>query len=328
MSLVELAQVILIAGLSLLSSLVVVLFIIQKAITSPFPVIKRRKEETHFLDPIAIQNVNFPSISDAPTLDLSVIIPAYNEEQRLPKMLEECVGFLEEKSRDNSFTYEIIVVSDGSSDGTVSLALKYSKRYTVDKFRVLELIENRGKGGAVRLGMLSARGRYLLFADADGATKFSDYDKLDQSINNISKDWQSDAIVVGSRAHLEQEAIATRSLFRTFLMHGFHFLVWLFAVRSIRDTQCGFKLLTRSAANTLFKNLHVERWAFDVELLYIAERLKFPIAEVAVTWKEIEGSKLTPVWSWIQMGVDLFLIWFRYTIGAWQLYDQNKEHSS
>ncbi|XP_039952752.1 dolichyl-phosphate beta-glucosyltransferase [Bactrocera tryoni] len=328
MAFVQVVQVVLIAGLSLVAGILAVLFVIQKAITKPFPVIKRRKEERHFLDPIRIQNVDFPSVEDAPTVHLSVIIPAYNEEQRLPKMLEECMSFLEEKAKDEIFTYEVIVVSDGSSDGTVSLALKYSKRYTVNKFRVLELLDNRGKGGAVRLGMLSARGQYLLFADADGATKFSDYDKLENNMKSITKDWQSDGIVVGSRSHLEQDAIASRSLFRTLLMHGFHFLVWLFAVRSIRDTQCGFKLLTRSSAHTLFKNLHVERWAFDVELLYIAERLKIPIAEVAVNWKEIEGSKLTPVWSWIQMGVDLFLIWFRYTIGAWQLCDQNKEHVS
>lgn len=143
------------------------------------------------------------------------------------------MSFLEEKAKDEMFTYEVIVVSDGSSDGTVSLALKYSKRYTVDKFRVLELLDNRGKGGAVRLvvaniasyycffnymsflkGMLSARGRYLLFADADGATKFSDFDKLEKNMKSITKDWQSDGIVVGSRSHLEQDAIASRSLFR------------------------------------------------------------------------------------------------------------------
>lgn len=130
-------------------------------------------------------------------------------------------------------------------------------------------------------------------------------------------------------------------------MYGFHFLVWLFAVRGIRDTQCGFKLLTRQAARVCFLNMHVERWylsfyihiykvyismfyndlliswnycrAFDVELLYIAQRLKIDIAEVAVNWTEIDGSKVTPVWSWIQMGTDLFLIWLRYRIGAWKL---------
>jgi len=258
-------------------------------------------------------------------LDLSVIIPAYDEENRLPIMLEECMKFLEGKSKSEEFSYEVILVSDGSRDGTVNLALKYSKRYTCEKFRVLELIENRGKGGAVRMGMLSARGCNLLFADADGATKFADFNKLEESMKTLTTNWQKDAIVIGSRAHLENEAIATRSKFRTFLMHGFHFLVWLFAVRSIRDTQCGFKLLTRSAAQKLFSNLHVERWAFDVELLYLAEHLKIPMTEVAVNWKEIEGSKLTPFWSWLQMGRDLFLIWFRYTVGAWQI--KVKEHS-
>lgn len=106
---------------------------------------------------------------------------------------------------------------------------------------------------------------------------------------------------------------------RTFLMHGFHFLVWLFAVRGIRDTQCGFKLFSRSAASTLFAMMHVERWAFDVELLFVAQYFRMPIAEIAVKWTEIDGSKVTPIWSWLQMGRDLFLIWFRYAIGAWSL---------
>lgn len=150
-------------------------------------------------------------------------------------MLDECLKFLEEKSKQSSFTYEVIVVSDGSSDGTISVALQYSERHTTDKFRVMELVENRGKGGAVRLvsfyfiklrkrlknkemlsfkGILSARGRHLLFADADGATKFSDYEKLDVTLRDLTKNWQEDAIVIGSRAHLEEEAIASRSLFR------------------------------------------------------------------------------------------------------------------
>lgn len=108
--------------------------------------------------------------------------------------------------------------------------------------------------------MLSARGRNLLFADADGATKFSDYEKLSSALQELTENGKDMAVVVGSRAHLEKKAIATRSAFRTVLMYGFHFLVWLFAVRSIRDTQCGFKLLTRSAARNLFRSLHVERW--------------------------------------------------------------------
>jgi dolichyl-phosphate beta-glucosyltransferase len=126
-------------------------------------------------------------------------------------------------------------------------------------------------------------------------------------------------VICGSRAHLEEEEKAKRSLFRLLLMHGFHFLVKLFCVKSVHDTQCGFKLLTRASARLIFAALHIERWAFDVEMLYIAEALDLPIAEVAVEWQEIDGSKIVPFWSWLQMGRDLALISLRYKIGAWKI---------
>ncbi|KAF6375913.1 ALG5 dolichyl-phosphate beta-glucosyltransferase [Rhinolophus ferrumequinum] len=115
-----------------------------------------------------------------------------------------------------------------------------------------------------------------------------------------------------------------RSYFRTLLMYGFHFLVWFLCVQGIRDTQCGFKLLTREAASRTFSSLHIERWAFDVELLYIAQFFKIPIAEIAVNWTEIEGSKLVPFWSWLQMGKDLLFIRLRYLTGAWKLEQTRK----
>jgi dolichyl-phosphate beta-glucosyltransferase len=237
------------------------LCIFLKISTKPFPLIKRYVEEKYFIDPVSGDKCLFPSIDDAPTLELSVIIPAYEEEKRLPVMLDECMEYLENNAKkDRSFTYEVIVVSDGSKDGTVKCALEYSKKYSIDKFRVLELIVNRGKGGAVRLGMQSSRGHFLLFADADGATKFADYKALKESMSKIAKDWSDEAITIGSRAHLEKESTAKRSIFRTILMHGFHLLVWLFAVRGIKDTQCGFKLLTRTAARRIFEIMHVERW--------------------------------------------------------------------
>ncbi|KAH8409556.1 hypothetical protein KR222_008406, partial [Zaprionus bogoriensis] len=296
--------------------------------TKPYPTITRHKDEKCYLDPQSIRTVEFPSLDDPPTLELSVIVPAYNEEQRLPAMLDECLAFLEQKCKEQSdFSYELIVVSDGSSDATVSVALKYSKQLGAAKVRVLELIENRGKGGAVRLGMLSARGRQLLFADADGATKFADYDKLAEALGSLAPEWRHDGIAVGSRAHLEDESIATRSFLRTVLMHGFHTLVWIFAVRTIRDTQCGFKLFTRATARKLFSSLHVQRWAFDVELLYLAERLQLPMSEIAVRWTEIDGSKLSPFWSWLQMGIDLFMIWLRYMVGAWRIAANQKKET-
>ncbi|KFB47700.1 AGAP008315-PA-like protein [Anopheles sinensis] len=323
----EFVQLMLLFGSGSVFFLFVVLGIVLKVTTTAFPKIVRFKDEQFYTDPTSGEKLPFPSLADEPTLKLSVIIPAFDEEKRLPIMLDECLEYLDERSRkEKDFTYEVIVVSDGSRDRTVDVALEYVKRHGTEKVRVLALVQNRGKGGAVRMGMLSSRGEFLLFADADGATKFADYGKLERSIAQLSgTDWHRDALAIGSRAHLEQEATAKRTFFRTILMHGFHFLVWTFAVKRVRDTQCGFKLVTRSAARKLFQVMHVERWAFDVELLFIAQSYNIPIEEIAVNWTEIEGSKLTPFWSWLQMGRDLMLIWFRYAIGAWQL---RKEHSN
>ncbi|KAL6265428.1 hypothetical protein P5V15_002225 [Pogonomyrmex californicus] len=312
-------------GVPLLAFVIILFFVIIYMTSEQYPKIWRDKNEKFFFNYEIGKKEAFPSLHDPWSVHLSVIIPAYNEEQRLPPMLDECLEYLEKRSK-SGLTYEVIVTSDGSTDKTVDVAQEYASKYNT--VRVLNLIKNRGKGGAVRLGMLSARGSALLFADADGATKFSDLKKLDESLINVlgfdymsepEKTALSDAVICGSRAHLEKEETVKRSYFRLFLMHGFHFLVWLLCVRGVRDTQCGFKLLTRKSARTIFEALHVERWAFDVEMLYIAQTLNIPITEIAVNWTEIEGSKIIPFWSWLQMGRDLFFIWLRYTIGAWKI---------
>ncbi|VDM56708.1 unnamed protein product [Angiostrongylus costaricensis] len=216
-------------------------------------------------------------------------------------MLDECFEYLQEREKqERSFSFEVrsssffsftssyssvliglvLVVDDGSTDSTADVALEYNRKLG-GKLKVLKLEENRGKG------VMHSSGKLILFADADGATKFSDVEKLEKGLLRISggppMDESFPAVAVGSRAHMEAESIATRSLFRTFLMHAFHILVWLFSSRTVRDTQCGFKLFTRASA-----------------------------AQVCVTWHEVEGSKLVPFWSWLQMGRDLILIWFRY----------------
>lgn len=299
------------------------IFVILMLLAPGKPNLYRHESEKYFFDPQSdSQRGTFPFMeSSEGTLELSVIVPSYNEEERLPVMLDETIEYLNERSSSSKkFSYEIIVVDDGSSDKTTEVAREYTKRLGADRLRVLTLHKNRGKGGAVRLGMMSSRGRILLMVDADAATKFSDLDKVEEKLKELSK--KSDrgmAISVGSRAHLEEETIAKRSLFRTFLMKGFHFLVWMLCVRTVRDTQCGFKLFTRKAALLTFANLHVDRWAFDVEILYIAEHLRIPIAEVAVTWTEIDGSKMVPVLSWIQMGKDLVLIYLYYLTRIWKI---------
>ncbi|XP_059935878.1 dolichyl-phosphate beta-glucosyltransferase isoform X3 [Mesoplodon densirostris] len=257
------------------------------------PHLHRHEDEKFFLN-ARVQREALPSIRDSPTKQLSVVVPSYNEEKRLPVMMDEALGYLEERQKqDPTFTYEVIVVDDGSKDET-------SK------------------------GVFSSRGEKILMADADGATKFPDIEKLEKGLNDLQPWPDQMAIACGSRAHLEKESIAQRSYFRTLLMYGFHFLVWFLCVKGIRDTQCGFKLLTREAASRTFSSLHIERWAFDVELLYIAQFFKIPIAEIAVNWTEIEGSKLVPFWSWLQMGKDLLFIRLRYLTGAWRLEQTRK----
>ncbi|XP_029028738.1 dolichyl-phosphate beta-glucosyltransferase [Betta splendens] len=311
-------------GLAALAALGLIVVLVIAHITAGMVNQTRHEKEKYFLTATGEKEL-FPSLHEPHSTELSVVIPAYNEELRMPVMLDEAMEYLENRQKQKpSFTFEVIVVDDGSKDKTTEVGLRYTRKYGADKVRVLTLVNNRGKGGAVRMGTLSSRGKVILMADADGATKFSDLERVEAGLNDLLPNPGNMAISCGSRAHLEKESVAQRSVFRTFLMYGFHSLVWFFCVRGIKDTQCGFKLFTREAALKTFSSLHVERWAFDVELLYIANCFKIPIAEVAVNWTEIEGSKIVPFWSWLQMGRDLVFIRLRYITGAWKLESPTK----
>ncbi|KAL2770193.1 dolichyl-phosphate beta-glucosyltransferase isoform 2, partial [Daubentonia madagascariensis] len=245
-------------GAALAAAALILITIVAFITATKMSSLHQHEEEKFFLNAKG-QKETLPSIWDSPTKQLSVVVPSYNEEKRLPVMMDEALGYLEKR-----------------------------QKYGSDKIRVITLVKNRGKGGAVRMGVFSSRGEKILMADADGATKFPDVEKLEKGLNDLQPWPDQMAIACGSRAHLEKESIAQRSYFRTLLMYGFHFLVWFLCVKGIRDTQCGFKLLTREAASRTFSSLHIERWAFDVELLYIAQFFKIPIAEIAVNWTEIE----------------------------------------
>jgi len=277
------------------------------------------KSENYFHNPQTNKEVPFPSVFDEPTVNLSFILPSYNEEQRLPKTLDHKLKYLEgRKQRDPKFTYEIIVVCDGSQDSTSRVALDYSKKFGTDKVRLLKLAVNRGKGGAVTQGILRARGEKIIFADADGATAVEDVEKLEKSLESIQKNGVG--LAVGSRHHLvKTEAVVKRSFIRNFLMVSFHLLVYILGVKHINDTQCGFKLFTRKAAQMIFPSMHVEGWIFDIELLLIAEMLHIPSTEVGVNWTEIEGSKVSLLKDSITMLKDLVIIRLNYTLGLWTI---------
>jgi len=271
-----------------------------------------------FYDPATNKRASFPLLFESSSVFVSLIVPAYNEQYRLEDMLNETLKYLTDRQqRKKSFTYEIIIVDDGSRDRTGEVALAYVKRYGSDNIRLLQLGPNQGKGAAVQHGMLHARGDYLLMVDADGATRIQDLDNLERAIKKIERNGHG--IAVGSRAHLQKNAVAKRKWYRNLLMYGFHFVVWMLCVRNVRDTQCGFKLFTRASAQRVFVNQRLKRWCFDVELLYIAECFGIPMIEVDVNWNEIPGSKLSIGEASIQMGRDLVLIRLMYASGIWRL---------
>jgi len=298
--------------------------IIWVVLTNEKPQPGLSEEERYYKDPSEKLRPFPPSFSKVDTdIYLSIIIPAYNEEKRLDKMMDEALHYvLNREQEEPAFKWEIIIVSDGSRDKTTTVAFNWVKRYKMKDIRILQLNINRGKGGAVKRGMMVARGKYLLMVDADGATKFSDLDKIEKEIHKIETT-KGHGISIGSRAHLQDVAVAKRSFSRNVLMWGFHFVVaWIGGVQSIRDTQCGFKVFCRNSARILFSNLHLSRWAFDVELLWLAQRLSIPIAENSVNWQEIPGSHLeaedTRIVS-IKMFKDLLRMRLSYALGLWKV---------
>lgn len=255
-------------------------------------------------------------------IELSVVVPSYNEVERIADMLKEAIDFLQEEYGSK---WEIIIVDDGSNDGTGDFCLKFVKdNYKVQKsqFKVVSLVENRGKGGAVTHGMLHVRGKYGLFVDADGASKFSDVKKLLKAFNGRTN--ASGRIAIGSRAHMvNTHAVVKRSFLRNFLMHCLHLLVYVFGNRTIKDTQCGFKLFDRQAIRNTFPYLHTEGWIFDVELLILASRKGIYISEVPISWHEVSGSKMVLSTDSITIAKDLIVIRLAYLFG---IYNQGPTH--
>jgi dolichyl-phosphate beta-glucosyltransferase len=234
---------------------------------------------------------------------LSVVVPAFNEAERLPKMLQATLAYLKQRK----FSYEVIVVDDGSTDKTSEVAMLFSD------VQVVKLARNQGKGAAVKTGVLHSLGEQILMVDADAATEISDLEKL-----QLVMDQKMTSVVFGSRAHLEaSDAVARRSALRNFLMKCFHLCVSLFVGSNVQDTQCGFKLFKRQAAQLLFPSLHLCRWAFDIELVELCRRLNFRISEVPVNWQEIPGSKLHVISASFQMLRDMASVRFCYSVGLW-----------
>ena len=210
----------------------------------------------------------------------SVVIPAYNEAERLPRYLDEIVAYFDKRGEP----YEVLVVDDGSSDGTTERL--QTRRADHPAINAITFPNNRGKGRAVRAGMTTARGDLRLMADADGATPIGELARLEAAIDRGAD------VAVGSRARPDGAVVRHTRLHRRLVGNAFNLVVRGLGVSDVVDTQCGFKLFRGRVAEDLFAALRTEGYGFDVELLLRAQRRGYRIQEVPINWADQPGSKV------------------------------------
>lgn len=244
--------------------------------------------------------LNRQKISDR-SIDLSIVIPAYNEQWRIPTTLIDIIDYIDE----NKINAEVIVVDDGSSDATCEVVRKFERiRPCV---RLLRIPKNNGKGHAVRSGVLNAYGKLVLFTDADGSTPISELRRLTHAIDNGAD------VAIGSRALVSEDTKVSTLPHRKYLGRMFNLFVNVFVLPSIADTQCGFKLFTESAARFLFERQKSRGFSFDVEILFIAQRAGFKIAEVPINWTNAPGSKVRLIRDSAKMLLDIIRFRVRHS---------------
>jgi dolichyl-phosphate beta-glucosyltransferase len=218
--------------------------------------------------------------------DISLVIPAYNEAERLGSTLERAVEYLSRRGA----SYEVLVVDDGSRDRTVQVAEGFSDRGV----RVIRHERNRGKGAAVRTGVLASQGGEVLLSDADASTPIEELEKLERSLARAP-------VVFGSRAVEGADVRQHQPFYRELMGKTFNRIIRVLGVGGVSDTQCGFKLLAGDVARELAAELTVDGFAYDVELVWLARRRGYPIAEVGVIWINSPDSRVDPIRSSLSM---------------------------
>ena len=234
--------------------------------------------------------------ADTSELDVSIIIPAYDEEERIGPTIEKTAALL----ATQPLRWEIVVVDDGSKDGTVALCERLAA--VLPGVRVLATSPNRGKGHAVRVGMLAARGQVRVMCDADGSMPATELPRLLAPIAEGAC-----AIAIGSR-YMANSAVARQPAWRRGWSRLCNLVIQKTLVPGVRDTQCGFKAFTADAARATFGRATIDGWAFDLEVLALAKRMGYVVQEVGVEWKDDERSKVNPwkdLWKVIREAVTI-----------------------
>jgi dolichyl-phosphate beta-glucosyltransferase len=214
---------------------------------------------------------------------LSIVIPAYNERDRLPRTL----GLFLEYLAKQTYSWELVIVDDGSTDDTLGAIAKLVRGMDDSTLKIISQPQNQGKGAAVRTGVLASIGDRILFSDADGSTPIAELDKLQTELE------QGIDLAIGNRR--DSAIVVRQPIYRVIIGEGFNLLARLALQSDIRDTQCGFKLLRGNIAREIFAEMKMNGFSFDVELLYLALKKGYQIREVPVVWVDDKRSKVK-VW--------------------------------
>lgn len=232
---------------------------------------------------------------------IAVVVPAWNEEHRIEATLERVLGYL--KARGEPF--ELVVADDGSADGTVSVVGRFAERGA----RVVRLGRNRGKGAAVRAGVAETSAARVLITDADLSTPIEELPKLEAALATAE-------LAIGSRDLPGSNIVVRQPWHRTLAGRTFKALVRALALRGFHDTQCGFKLGRGAEMRSLCAELTVERFAWDVELIWLAVRRRMRVAEVGVVWRDHPDSRVRLLRDSVRMLVDIVRFRWRHRGGG------------
>jgi hypothetical protein len=245
-------------------------------VASP-PVPRQHNERVSF----ACADAGDPVATDVDLIDISVVVPAFNEEQRIGASIETVCNFLRRSGR----TWELVIVDDGSSDLTASIT--DAKAAHEPRVKLIRSPRNRGKGHALRLGVLASCGDEVLISDADFSAPIDDLENLWAGRNGA-------VAAIGSRGHTDSTIEVHQGRLREALGRLGNLIIRAVAVPGISDTQCGFKLFEGPAARALFSMAKLSGWAIDVEILHLCGRFGWPVVEAPVRWSHATGSKLRP----------------------------------
>lgn len=223
-------------------------------------------------------------ISDNFLYELSIIIPSYNEENRIKNTLLAINDYLEDKK----INAEIIIVNDGSKDRTCLVVESYKQKN--QHIKLINLNKNQGKGFAVKTGVDASDGKYILFTDADNSTPIEEFEKLSMQMKT-----KNAKLAIGSRYLHDSNVKIKQPYYRILIGRIGNFLIRLFLIDDIKDTQCGFKLFEHKVAKEIFSFQKVKRFGFDMEALVIAENLGYKIIEVPVSWFNSAESRFRPI---------------------------------